>query len=86
VRDSQFRIVASGSKTLVKRTLTSGGFEAEFFVDSKSEPAIYHYIVTRKGSADILAWGQEKNSNDAEHAAMDCMHDLGHRSMSAAAS
>lgn len=61
---------------MVKRTLSSGGYESEFFTDQHSNPPVVHYIVTRKGETDILAWGQERTMQDAERAAMDCMHDL----------
>ncbi len=73
------------SKRLVKRTLTSGGYETDFYTDTTTDPPIFHYIITRKGDADILAWGQERTAYDAERAALDCMHDLYQRSLGASA-
>lgn len=70
---------------MVKRTLSSGGYEAEFFSDRGSDAAVVHYVVTKKGSSDILAWGQEKTAKDAERAALDCMHDLYQRAIGHAA-
>lgn len=70
---------------MVKRTLMSGGYEAEFFADNNSAPPVIHYIITLKSSADILAWGQEKSAKDAEKAALDCMHDLYERALGRAA-
>lgn len=70
---------------MVKRTLSSGGFESEFFVENDADPPVIHYIVTKKGSADILAWGQEKSPQDAERAALDAMHDLYQRVVGRAA-
>lgn len=61
---------------MVKRTLASGSYEAEFFTDQWADPPLVHYIVTRRGETDILAWGQERTMSDAERAAMDCMRDL----------
>jgi hypothetical protein len=72
-------------KKVIKRTLASGGYEADFYADTTSNPPIYHYIVTKRGDADILAWGQERSAHAAERAAMDCMHDLYQRSSAARA-
>ena len=67
------------AKTLVKRTLTIGDFLAELYVDTKSNPPLYHYIVTRKDSADIIAWGQEASAEIAERAALDQIDSLNAR-------
>jgi hypothetical protein len=61
----------------VKRTLAAGGFEADFYLDKTQEVAMYHYIVTRKGMAEIFAWGRESSMADAERSArlaMDSLH------------
>jgi hypothetical protein len=73
------------SKSVVKRTLSSGGYEADFYTDTTVTPPIVHFIITKKGDADILAWGQERSIGDAEKAALDCMHDLYQRSLGASA-
>jgi hypothetical protein len=67
------------AKTLVKRTLALGDFLAELYVDNKSDPPLYHYIITRKDSADIIAWGQEATSEIAEREALDKIASLSHR-------
>ena len=59
---------------MTKRTLITNGYEAEFFVDTRHCPMLYHYVVTRQGSAEILHWGQEFSMEEAERAAMDWMH------------
>ena len=56
---------------MVKRTLTTGGYEAEFFVDTKTD--LVHWVVTRVGDAEIIMWGQEKSMHEAERAALDYM-------------
>lgn len=68
---------------VVKRTLSSGGFEADIYLDCSTDSPIYHYIVTQKDSARILAWGQEKTAYDAERGAMDTMHELYQRNLAA---
>ncbi len=68
---------------VIKRTLAAGGFEADFYYDTSPAIPIYHYIITKKGSTDILAWGQEYTAAEAERAAMDFMHDLYQRSLGA---
>ena len=66
----------SGGQTLVKRTLTVGDYLAELYADSRTNPPLYHYIVTPKDSADIVAWGQETSAANAERAAMDFIYGL----------
>lgn len=63
-------------KPLVRRTLSSGGYEAEFFTDPSADFPVVHYVVSRKGEAEILAWGQESSMEAAQRAAMDAMHDM----------
>ncbi|HUQ49910.1 MAG TPA: hypothetical protein VM056_04270 [Terriglobales bacterium] len=63
----------SGRQNLVKRTMACGGFEADFFVDTKCQAALYHFIITRKGMAEIVAWGQERSMEEAERAALNAM-------------
>jgi hypothetical protein len=61
---------------VVKRTIESGGYEAEFYTDTSIQPPIYHYIITRIDGRDILGMGQERSFPEAERAARECMHDL----------
>ncbi|HUS18247.1 MAG TPA: hypothetical protein VMZ25_01230 [Terriglobales bacterium] len=65
----------------MKRTLESGGYEADLYLDTSVSPPIYHFLVTQKDSSTILAWGQEKTAHDAERAAMECMHDFYQRTL-----
>ncbi|MCU1310664.1 MAG: hypothetical protein JWO20_1789 [Candidatus Angelobacter sp.] len=62
--------------TLVKRTLTIGNHSAELYSDSRTNPPLYHYIVTLKDSADIIAWGQTSSAAEAERGALDFIHGL----------
>jgi hypothetical protein len=49
--------------------LELGSFVVEFFIDRKSKPETFHYIVMRKGSRDIEAWGQAASQQECEHEA-----------------
>ncbi|MCU1308448.1 MAG: hypothetical protein JWN45_3143 [Acidobacteriaceae bacterium] len=66
----------NGGTTLVKRTLTLGNHSAELYADSRTNPPLYHYIVTHKDSADIIAWGQTSSAAEAERGALDFIHGL----------
>jgi hypothetical protein len=65
-----------GGPTLVKRTLTLGNHSAELYADNRTSPPLYHYIVTLKDSADIIAWGQTGSAAEAERGALDFIHGL----------
>lgn len=69
------------NKVHPKRTLEVQGFVAEFFVNEKSDPPVYHYVVMRKGSIEILGWGQEHTAEAAERMARDCMEMLSQRTL-----
>lgn len=65
----------AGSQRLIK----ADGFLAEFFVNTKVDPPVHHYVVMRKGSVEILGWGQERSADAAEHQARHCMESLSRR-------
>jgi hypothetical protein len=69
---------------VTKRTLITGGFEAEFFVDHKSVSPLYHFIITRKGNADIIMWGQEHTMEEAERTALEWMTVAAHSAVASA--
>ncbi len=48
-------------------SLLCGKLRAEFFLDSRFVPFIYHYTLTRPNEPEILHWGQEY-SEQAAHA------------------
>ena len=66
-----------------KKTLEARGFLAEFFVNDRVDPPVYHYVVMRKGSVEILGWGQERTAESAEKMARNCMEMLSPRSSTA---
>jgi capsule polysaccharide export protein KpsC/LpsZ len=65
---------------VIKRTLAVGDYLAELYVDTRSVPPLYHYIVTSKNSAAILGWGQERSAENAERSALEKIADLNEKS------
>jgi hypothetical protein len=65
----------------LKTHLESGNYEAHIYV-TKSEPAIFHYIVCRKGDPEILHWSQQHTLEAARREAMTYMDELRKRQAS----
>lgn len=62
--------------------LSVGPFIADIFVDSRSYATVYHWIVQRIGSAEIIAWSQENSFEDAERCMRECIDGLMERESS----
>lgn len=74
--------VASGSRkdeNQPNTRLEFGGYIADILVDRRHPSAIYHWIVQRVGSAEILQWGQETTFAEAEAAASGYLHELANK-------
>lgn len=56
--------------------LAIGNYIADILVDPRSYATVYHWIVQRLGSAEIIAWSQENSFEDAEEAARECLRNL----------
>lgn len=56
--------------------LTLGDFIADVIVDRKADLPVYHYIVQRIGSADVLDWGQEPTFEAAEEHAKNVLAEM----------
>ena len=56
--------------------LTIGNYIADILVDPRSYATVYHWIVQRIGSAEIIAWSQENSFEQAEEAARECLRKL----------
>lgn len=52
------------------------GYIADILVDSSRPSAVYHWIVQRVGSAEILQWGQETTFAEAKAAASGYLREL----------
>lgn len=53
--------------------LVLSDYLADILVDRRFVPPIYHWVVQRIGSADVVKWGQEATFEEAESAARDCI-------------
>ncbi len=62
--------------------LNVGPFIGDIFVDSRSYATVYHWIVQRIGSAEIIAWSQENSFEDAERCMRECLDGLMEREKS----
>jgi len=56
--------------------LNVGPFIADIFLDSRNYATVYHWIVQRIGSAEIVAWSQENSFEDAERRMRECIDGL----------
>lgn len=59
--------------------LAVGGYIADILVDCSRSSAVYHWIVQRVGSAEILQWGQETTFTEARAAASGYLRELTRR-------
>ena len=48
------------------RRITQGEFIADITVNRETKPQLFHYVITRKGRAEILEWGQAVSVYAAE--------------------
>jgi len=71
--------IVPGMKTPPNTRLTIGNFIADILIDGRRYATLYHWIVQRIGSAEILYWGQEHSFEDAEIAAKQCLVSLSNR-------
>lgn len=56
--------------------LTLGDFIADVIIDRHGDAPVYHYIVQRIGSAEVLDWGQEYSFEAAEERAKAVLAEL----------
>ena len=49
--------------------LRRGDYYADFRCDKRLSPRVYHYIIQRDGSSEILAWSQYRSLDAAVRAA-----------------
>ncbi len=56
------------------------GYRAEFSRDTRIHPPVYHVVICRDGTPEILRWSQFQSLNEAREHARKCIDDLsGHR-------
>ena len=59
--------------------ITVGDYIADILVDARKPAELSHWIVQRKGSSEILHWGQEESFAEAERAAIEYLQRLDER-------
>lgn len=42
----------------IHQSIESGDYVADLFANTKVDPPVYHYIITKHGSNEIVDWGQ----------------------------
>jgi hypothetical protein len=55
---NSLRFNREGARSSITETIYEGSYVADLFVNEKVQPPIFHYIITQKGSSEILDWGQ----------------------------
>lgn len=56
--------------------LTLGDYIADIVFDTRHQGQIYHWIIQRVGSAEVLQWGQEHSFEQAEREARICLENF----------
>ena len=56
--------------------ISSGEFTAEIIVDHKTDPPIFHSIIQKTGSSDIVVWSQAQNFEEVEDQTQAMLSDL----------
>ena len=62
--------------------LTLGDYIADILLDTRHHEKIYHWIVQRVGSAEILQWGQEYSFEEAQREAQSFLENYAQRDAS----
>ena len=69
MQENRERRKTQNASALPRQTIRSGTCRAEIVVDRRANPAIYHVIIQRKGSPEIVVWAQYRTHAEAEQAA-----------------
>ena len=74
--------MASSSRLPIPNTrIEKEGFIGDIFVSKSGTLDIFHYLIQRRGSAEILVWGQELSLRSAQESIEEYIYE--HRSKSA---
>lgn len=63
------KIRANSSHVMQYERLQNGHFYADFRRDKRLSPEVYHCIIQREGSTEILSWSQHRSLDRARVAA-----------------
>jgi len=78
----EFTLTAAARKAKERPSntrLVAGEYMADVLVDSRQPSRVFHWIVQKVGSAEILQWGQESSFAAAEEAAKEYLANLNRR-------
>lgn len=72
-----FSDAASDHSHIVRyERLQRGAFYADFRRDGRLNPEVYHCVIQREGSAEILRWTQHRSLEEAKEAAQSELNQL----------
>jgi len=63
------KLRANSSYVIQYERLHSGHFYADFRRDKRFDPEVYHCLIQREGSTEILSWSQHRSLDRARIAA-----------------
>ena len=69
IQSGPLRFNREAASAAIVETLQEGPYLADLFANDKVEPPVYHYIITRRGSNEILDWGQTFSMDSSRDAA-----------------
>lgn len=70
------RVSSDGSNVVKYERLWLGHYYADFLRDKRLSPEVYHCVVQREGSTEILCWSQHRSLEAAIRAAQDSLKRL----------
>ena len=84
MHDPKFNLMSSEGETTSGRgpviekfePIRCQGYCAYISRDTRLYPPVYHYVIVKDGSNDILAWQQARSLDEARSAAVTDMEDL----------
>jgi hypothetical protein len=68
----------------LKTTLQIGQYVADIYANTREKPPVFHYIITRQGSSEIIYWGQEASEDEALQCAESYIRGLNARAATSA--
>lgn len=73
IQSGPVRFNREAAAAAIVETLQEGPYMADLFANDQVQPAVYHYIITRRGSSEILDWGQTFSMDSSRNAAEEWM-------------
>jgi hypothetical protein len=71
IQSGPLRFNREAAAAAIVETMQEGPYMADLFANDLVEPPVYHYIITRRGSSEILDWGQTFSMDSSRSAAED---------------